>query len=66
MSSRTRDGGEVVLVTGCSSGLGLETAVHLAERGFRVWATLRDLGRRGRLDQEAARRGVALEVRGLA
>jgi NAD(P)-dependent dehydrogenase (short-subunit alcohol dehydrogenase family) len=51
-----------VLVTGASSGLGLETALHLAERGFRVFATMRDPGRRARLDEEAARRGVAVEV----
>jgi NAD(P)-dependent dehydrogenase (short-subunit alcohol dehydrogenase family) len=51
-----------VLVTGTSSGLGLETAVHLAGRGFRVFATMRDPGRRARLEEEAARKGVAVEV----
>jgi NAD(P)-dependent dehydrogenase (short-subunit alcohol dehydrogenase family) len=51
-----------VLVTGTSSGLGLETAVHLAERGFRVFATMRDLGRRARLDAEAVRRRAQVEV----
>lgn len=62
MSDTKRAGRDVVLVTGCSSGLGLETAVHLAERGFRVCATMRDLSRRGRLDAEAARRGVEIDV----
>ncbi|MPY88880.1 MAG: SDR family NAD(P)-dependent oxidoreductase [Luteitalea sp.] len=33
-----------VLVTGASRGLGLETALALAARGFRVWAGLRDVG----------------------
>ncbi len=51
-----------VLITGASTGLGLETAVHLAERGFRVYATMRDLGKREPLDEEAARRGVNLDV----
>jgi NAD(P)-dependent dehydrogenase (short-subunit alcohol dehydrogenase family) len=51
-----------VLVTGASSGIGLETALHLARHGFRVFATMRDLARRGRLDEEAARRGLSLEV----
>jgi NAD(P)-dependent dehydrogenase (short-subunit alcohol dehydrogenase family) len=51
-----------VLITGTSSGLGLETAVHLARRGFRVFATMRDLARRGRLDAEAARQGVQVDV----
>lgn len=51
-----------MLVTGASSGLGLEISLHLAERGFRVFATMRDLGRRSALDAEAARRRVPLEV----
>lgn len=53
---------DAVLITGASSGLGLETAVYLAERGFRVYATMRNLSRRDRLDAEAARRKVQLEV----
>lgn len=54
--------GDAVLITGTSSGLGLEMAVYLAERDFQVYATMRDLSRRGRLDAEAARRNVQLEV----
>lgn len=51
-----------VLVTGASTGLGLETAVYLAKQGFEVYASMRDLGRRTALDEEAARRGVHLQV----
>jgi len=32
----------IVLVTGATRGLGLETALTLGERGFRVWAGYRD------------------------
>jgi len=51
-----------VLVTGASGGLGLETSLHLAERGFHVLATMRDLARRAALDEGARRRGVEIEV----
>ena len=32
---------KVVLITGCSSGIGLATSAHLARRGFRVFASAR-------------------------
>lgn len=53
---------EAVLITGASSGIGLETAVYLAERGFHVYAAMRDPGRRDKLDAEARRRNVKLQV----
>lgn len=54
--------GDAVLVTGSSTGLGLETALHLAERGFRVYATVRDLGSRPEVERAAAERNVTLAV----
>jgi NAD(P)-dependent dehydrogenase (short-subunit alcohol dehydrogenase family) len=42
MSQQSRE--RHVLVTGASSGIGRETAEHLAGRGFRVFAGQRDLG----------------------
>jgi NAD(P)-dependent dehydrogenase (short-subunit alcohol dehydrogenase family) len=51
-----------VLVTGASTGLGLATSLHLAERGFRVLASMRDLARSSRIDEEARRRGLDIEV----
>jgi len=50
--------GRVVLVTGCSSGLGLETAVTLAERGWKVFATMRDPASRSGLDAAVTARFV--------
>jgi len=51
-----------VLVTGASSGIGLEIAVFLAQHGYGVYATMRNLERRAALDAAAARRNVKLDV----
>ncbi|MFW6195532.1 MAG: SDR family oxidoreductase, partial [Chloroflexota bacterium] len=51
-----------VLITGASSGLGLDMSVRLAEKGFRVYATMKDPQRRGALDAEAERRNVDVTV----
>ncbi|KAM6904834.1 retinol dehydrogenase 8 [Xenentodon cancila] len=51
-------GSRKVLVTGCSSGIGLAVAVRLAKdelRRFKVIATMRDLGKRGPLEKAASR-----------
>ena len=53
---------ETVLVTGSSTGLGLETALYLAERGFRVYATVRDESSRQEVLEAATQRGVRLDV----
>jgi NAD(P)-dependent dehydrogenase (short-subunit alcohol dehydrogenase family) len=47
-----------VLITGASSGFGLRTAVTLAGRGWRVIATMRDVGRAGQLEEKARAAGV--------
>jgi NAD(P)-dependent dehydrogenase (short-subunit alcohol dehydrogenase family) len=51
-----------VLITGATSGLGLEIALYLAERGFQVYATMPDLQEREALDEAATRRKVQLQV----
>jgi NAD(P)-dependent dehydrogenase (short-subunit alcohol dehydrogenase family) len=53
---------KVALITGTSSGIGLLTAVELARAGFRAAATMRDLGRRERLDRAVTEAGVAERV----
>ncbi|HKT68633.1 MAG TPA: SDR family oxidoreductase [Terriglobales bacterium] len=53
---------KVALVTGSSSGIGLLTTVELARAGFRVVASMRDLGRRQRLDEASAAAGVAKDI----
>ena len=61
-----RDPEGVVMVTGCSSGIGLLTAVELARRGRRVAATMRDPSRRDALDAALAEAEVADRVEVLA
>ncbi|HEV7665970.1 MAG TPA: SDR family oxidoreductase [Chloroflexota bacterium] len=55
----------VVLITGCSSGFGLETAVAFARRGDDVVATLRDPARGAELSQYANTLGKNLTVQAL-
>lgn len=47
-----------VLITGCSSGIGLAAAVEMARRGWTTIATMRDLTRSTRLRDAAAQAGV--------
>jgi NAD(P)-dependent dehydrogenase (short-subunit alcohol dehydrogenase family) len=52
----------VALVTGSAAGFGLLSAVALADHGFHVVASMRDLQRRATLDAAAAAANVTLDV----
>ncbi len=54
--------GELVLITGTSSGIGLSAAVECAAAGHRVIATMRSPDRGKPLLEAAAARGVTLDV----
>ena len=54
--------GNLVLITGTSSGIGLSSAIECAAAGFRVIATMRNLDGREALDEAAKARGVSLSV----
>ncbi|HQX35173.1 MAG TPA: SDR family NAD(P)-dependent oxidoreductase, partial [Microbacteriaceae bacterium] len=56
---------DVALITGTSSGMGMHAAVHLAQRGLRVVATMRDPRGADRLHAAAEAAGVTLDVRAL-
>ena len=53
---------KIAVLTGSSSGFGLLTAVELAKAGFRVVASMRDLGRRAKLDEAATSAAVAEKI----
>jgi NAD(P)-dependent dehydrogenase (short-subunit alcohol dehydrogenase family) len=58
---------KIALITGCSSGFGLLTAIELAASGYRVVATMRNLNKRESLDRAAASANVSsrLDIRQL-
>ena len=60
-----REGGKqmaVVLVTGTSSGIGLETALQFARRGDTVYAAMRNLERDGELREAAKSEGLSVHM----
>src|SRR5207248_7561985 len=52
----------VVLITGCSSGFGLATAVAFARRGDRVWVTMRNPADAGDLTAALEAEHLAAEI----
>jgi NAD(P)-dependent dehydrogenase (short-subunit alcohol dehydrogenase family) len=54
-----------VLITGCSSGFGLLTALCFARRADRVFATLRDVTKAGELERARREEDLPLEILGL-
>jgi NAD(P)-dependent dehydrogenase (short-subunit alcohol dehydrogenase family) len=52
----------VILITGTSSGIGLQTAVELARRGHRVFASMRNLAKAAPLREAARQAHVDLEI----
>lgn len=51
-----------VLITGAGTGLGLHTALYLAARGFKVYATVPEPGQQGHIEEQARRHNVDLQV----
>lgn len=53
---------KVILITGTSTGLGVEIAVQAAKAGHTVYATMRNLSKRSHLDAAAEDAAVSLKV----
>jgi len=53
---------KVALVTGSSSGIGLETALALARDGFYTFASMRDIKKAGELEYAAKKEGLRINV----
>ncbi len=52
----------VVLITGCSSGFGMLAAARLASGGHTVYATMRNLDKKGDLLAESTQRGGEVRI----
>ncbi|AYB39316.1 SDR family oxidoreductase [Brevibacillus laterosporus] len=55
---KSKSTSSVVLITGCSSGFGKQISVALAEAGYQVIATMRDITKKEPLLQEASARNI--------
>ncbi len=53
---------DVVVITGCSSGIGLETALAFVRRGDQVFATMRDTGKSTALRDRAADENLTVDI----
>ncbi len=53
---------KVALVTGCSSGVGLETALALARDGYHTFASMRNIGKSGELEHAAKKENLSIDV----
>lgn len=62
MSAEAGETNKTAIVTGSSSGFGLLTTVELAKAGFRVVASMRDLGRRELLEKAADSAGISANI----
>lgn len=56
---------KTVLITGCSTGLGVATTVQAAQAGYQIVATMRNLAKRETLDEALAAAGVTADIRAL-
>ena len=50
------------LVTGCSSGIGYETALEVARRGFSTYAGVRNASKDGGLAKAASKDGLEIKI----
>jgi NAD(P)-dependent dehydrogenase (short-subunit alcohol dehydrogenase family) len=53
---------KVALVTGSSSGIGLETVLSLARDGYHTFASMRDVGKAGELEHAAKKENLPIEI----
>ncbi len=53
---------KIALVTGCSSGIGLQTAIDLAKNGYTTYAKMRNIDKKNKLEVGAQKANVKLNI----
>jgi len=53
---------KIAVVTGSSSGIGLETALHLAKNGFKTYATMRNTNKSDEIKQRSQSENLPIEI----
>jgi len=53
---------KVVLITGCSSGIGFETALEFARKGYKTYATMRNLDKKSELENKTNNENLNLDI----
>ena len=53
---------KVAVVTGSSSGIGLETAINLAKNGFKTFATMRNTNKSDAIKQRSEAENIPIEI----
>jgi len=53
---------KIALITGCSSGIGFETALALARANFFTFATMRDTSKADKIQEIAKKENLSLEI----
>lgn len=53
---------KIALVTGCSSGIGFETALALSRDGYFTYASMRNIGKASQIEQIAKKENLNLKV----
>jgi len=54
---------KIAVITGTSSGLGSQIAVQMAQQGYKVYATMRNLAKKSPLEALAKKTGVSLQMK---
>ena len=49
---------KIALVTGCSSGIGLQTAIDLAKNGYTTYSTMRNIDKKNYIEVGAQKANV--------